>query len=112
MNANVEHLHYRFSGGQPRRTARSCIVGVVASGNLEVLIEAASLEGACTVDIDTAASGFGAVWEAVVADFFERHRLGDVRISINDNGATPAIVALRLDQAVEEFGRAPLEARP
>jgi malonate decarboxylase delta subunit len=36
-------------------------------------------------------------------DFFARHQLADVRISINDNGATPAIVALRLDQAVEEF---------
>jgi malonate decarboxylase delta subunit len=52
------------------------------------------------------------VWEAVVADFFARHRLADVRISINDNGATPAIVALRLDQAVEEFAVAPPEGKP
>ena len=43
---------------------------------------------------------------AVMADFFERHRLGGIRISINDAGATPAIVALRLDQAIEEFTRA------
>jgi len=27
------------------------------------------------------------------------------RVSINDAGATPAIVALRLDQAIEEFTR-------
>jgi malonate decarboxylase delta subunit len=26
-----------------------------------------------------------------------------VRISINDAGATPAVVSLRLDQAVEQF---------
>ena len=108
----MEHLHYRYVGGRKQRSARPCIVGVVASGNLEVLIEAALLDGACTVDIDTAASGFGAVWEAVVADFFARHRLADVRISINDNGATPATVALRLDQAVEEFAVAPLEGKP
>jgi len=99
----VEHLHYRFAGGHARGLAPARLVGVVASGNLEVLIEAAALNGTCTVDIDTAANGFGAVWEAVVADFFARHQLADVRISINDNGATPAIVALRLDQAVEEF---------
>ncbi|HWZ70249.1 MAG TPA: malonate decarboxylase acyl carrier protein [Casimicrobiaceae bacterium] len=102
----MEHLHYRFTGGRKTRAAESRIVGVVASGNLEVLIEPAPLQGACTVDIDTAANGFGAVWEAVVADFFSRHPLADVRISINDNGATPAIVALRLDQAVEELAAA------
>ncbi|TMG99639.1 MAG: malonate decarboxylase acyl carrier protein, partial [Betaproteobacteria bacterium] len=37
--------------------------------------------------------------------FFERHRVGGIRISINDAGATPAIVSLRLDQAIEEFTR-------
>ena len=95
------------------RAARPRIVGVVASGNLEVLIEPAALQGACTIDIDTAANGFGAVWEAVVADFFSRHPLADVRISINDNGATPAIVGLRLDQAVEEFAAiAPTDPTP
>ena len=36
-------------------------------------------------------------------DFFARHKLADVRISINDVGATPAVVSLRLDQAVESF---------
>ena len=48
---------------------------------------------------------YGEVWRAVMADFFERHRLGGIRISINDAGATPAIVALRLDQAIEEYTR-------
>ena len=38
-----------------------------------------------------------------MADFFERSAIGGVRISINDVGATPAVVSLRLDQAVEEF---------
>jgi len=99
----VEHLHYRFAGGRKRHVAQPRIVGVVASGNLEVLIEPAALKGECTIDIDTAANGFAAVWQAVIADFFARHALADVRISINDNGATPAIVALRLDQAVEEY---------
>ncbi len=67
-------------------------------------MEPAALDGACTIDIDTAATGFGTVWHAVVTDFFERYPLADVRISVNDNGATPAIVALRLDQAAEEYG--------
>ena len=58
---------------------------------------------ACTIDINTAAHGFAPIWQAVVTDFFERHRIGGLRISINDAGATPAIVSLRLDQAIDEY---------
>ncbi|MBR7839960.1 malonate decarboxylase acyl carrier protein, partial [Actinospica durhamensis] len=77
------------------------LVGVLASGNLEILLEPAALEGAMTVRIITVAKGFGSVWQAVINDFAQRHPLRDVRISINDAGATPAVVSLRLDQAVE-----------
>ena len=99
----METRHYRLRGTRGIVSALPCIVGVVASGNLEVLIEPAALDGACIVDIDTAMAGFGKVWDAVIEDFHERHRLADVRIAINDNGATPATVSLRLDQAVAEF---------
>jgi malonate decarboxylase delta subunit len=78
-------------------------VGVVSSGNLEVLIEPVSSNGACRIEVSTAARGFDDVWAAVLGDFFARSKLGDVNISINDVGATPAVVSLRLDQAVEEF---------
>ena len=37
----------------------------------------------------------------MIADFDRRWSLGDVRISINDMGATPAVVSLRLDQAAQ-----------
>lgn len=104
----MEQLHYRFTGGRSVAVASARLVGVVGSGNLEVLIEPAPLDGACTIEINTAAHGFGEIWQAVIADFFARHSLADVRISINDNGATPAIVGLRLDQAVAEFA----DARP
>lgn len=99
----MEQLHYRFTGGRPVSKGRARLVGVVGSGNLEVLIEPSPLDGACIVDVNTAAQGFGAIWQAVMSDFFARHPLADVHISINDNGATPAIVVLRLDQAVAEF---------
>ena len=74
------------------------IVGVVASGNLEVLLERV-LEGtACELTISTAVKGFGQVWAAVVADFVERASPGGLRISINDGGARPDAVFLRLMQ--------------
>lgn len=99
----MERLAYRRTGGRAVASRPPAVVGVVASGNLEVLIESAALGGACEVDVSTAAQGFGAIWKAVVDDFFARHPLADVRVSINDNGATPAVVVLRLDQAVAEF---------
>jgi malonate decarboxylase delta subunit len=101
----MERLEFRFDGGRPATASNACIVGVVASGNLEVMIEPSPKDDACAIEISTAANGFGEVWQAVMADFFERHPLSGIRISINDAGATPAIVSLRLDQAIEEFMR-------
>ncbi|CAH0143679.1 malonate decarboxylase acyl carrier protein [Stenotrophomonas lactitubi] len=98
----METLDYRFDGTTPVRFPTDAVlVGVLASGNLEILLEPADLDGAMTVRIITAARGFGTVWQAVIADFAQRHPLRDVRVSINDAGATPAVVSLRLDQAVE-----------
>ncbi|MEG0191825.1 MAG: malonate decarboxylase acyl carrier protein [Stenotrophomonas sp.] len=98
----METLDYRFDGTVPVRFPTDAVlVGVLASGNLEILLEPAALGGAMTVRIITAARGFGTVWQAVIADFAQRHPLRDVRVSINDAGATPAVVSLRLDQAVE-----------
>ncbi len=102
----MERLQYRFSGGRAVAVGEPRLVGVLGSGNLEVLIEPSALDGACAVEVNTAAHGYGAIWEAVITDFFARHALADVRISINDNGATPAIVGLRLDQAVAVFSGA------
>jgi malonate decarboxylase delta subunit len=108
----MEELRYRFCGGRKLSAAKPRLVGVVASGNLEVLIEPAPLDGACTIDVRTPVRGFSDVWAAVIADFVARHPLGDVRISINDAGATPATVALRLDQAFEEYASGATQCTP
>ena len=98
----MEQLNYRFEGGKPM-PGTTTIVGVLSSGNLEVLIEPADLDHACEIEIRTAARGFGASWQAVLTDFFARHPAANIRVSINDAGATPAVVSLRLDQAMESF---------
>lgn len=99
----METLQFRFECGTRPLAGTPQLVGVVGSGNLEVLIEPAPLGGACEIEVRTAAVGFGATWQAVMADFHERWQLADARISINDMGATPAVVGLRLDQAVESL---------
>ena len=100
--AGLETLNFSFSGGQPVGSFAPVLVGVVGSGNLEVMLETdASTD--CVVRVETSARGFGPIWEAVMNDFHARHPLAGVRISINDMGATPAVVSLRLDQAVAEI---------
>ncbi|CAD0309418.1 malonate decarboxylase acyl carrier protein [Xanthomonas sp. WHRI 8391] len=98
----METLRYRFDGQHGARAGlEHALVGVVASGNLEVLVERVPLNGAMEIEILTAARGFGTIWQAVLDDFAARHPLRDVRISINDVGATPAVVRLRLEQAMD-----------
>ena len=76
---------------------------MVASGNLEVLIERKPLGGACRFIIETSADGFGEIWEAVLTDFMARHAPADLLVSIHDHAASPAVVSLRLDQAMEKM---------
>lgn len=99
----LHHQAARALGGQ----AAQAIVGVVASGNLEVLAERLEKPDRCTVQIATAAEGFGDVWKAVVRDFVERMSPGGVRFSINDGGARPDTVMLRLMQAARALETAP-----
>jgi malonate decarboxylase delta subunit len=97
----METLSYRHKAKESATGSKLlAIIGVVASGNLEVLVERVLSDTECQVDINTAAEGFGAVWEAVVADFVERRSPGGLKLSINDGGARPDTVALRLAQAV------------
>ncbi len=93
-NLTFKHTASRRLAG----TKDQAIIGVVASGNLEVLLERVLPDTACEVEIATPVKGYDEIWRAVVADFVERCSPGGLRISINDGGARPDTVALRLMQ--------------
>ena len=76
----------------------TAIVGVVASGNLEAMFERKLPDTKCKVEISTSVTGFDDIWKAVVADFVERASPGGMHIAINDGGARPDTVSLRLMQ--------------
>jgi malonate decarboxylase delta subunit len=95
----MEHLKFELAGKKTPQNFEAILVGVVGSGNLEVLMEPGADPAHCTLSITTSARGFSAIWEAVAHNFQARHQLAGVAISINDMGATPAVVSLRLDQA-------------
>lgn len=96
----MEDLNFRHTARQRAvGIRRMAVIGVVASGNLEVLVERVLPEADCLIEIRTAARGFGEVWNAIVADFIERYSPGGLKFSINDGGARPDTVSLRLAQA-------------
>jgi malonate decarboxylase delta subunit len=93
----MEHIEFNYPAR--RRVSQRAHVGVVGSGDLEVLLEPAQGDRA-QVLIRTSVDGFRDTWKAVLDRFFAKYD-GAVRIEINDAGATPGSVLLRLEQAVE-----------
>ena len=94
----MEHLEFDYPLAA-RRVTKKAHVGVVGSGDMEVLMQPAET-GRAHVSILTSVNGFGSSWKAVMDRFFSKYD-GAVRIDINDAGATPGSVMLRLEQAVE-----------
>jgi malonate decarboxylase delta subunit len=93
----MEHLTFEYPA-QLALKARAH-VGVVGSGDLEVLLSPADAMTA-TVDVRTSVDGYGHIWKSVLDRFFQRYD-GAAHIQINDFGATPGVVALRLAEAIE-----------
>lgn len=74
-------------------------IGVVGSGDLEVIFEPLE-ENKTEIIVKTGVNGFKETWDAVVNRFFEENDIA-ARIHINDFGATPGVVKIRLSQALE-----------
>ena len=102
LGEQMEHIEFEYPNAQRRITNRAH-VGVVGSGDLEVLFEPSERAGAY-VSITTSVNGFRNAWKAVFDRFFSKFD-GSVRIQVNDAGATPGSVLLRLEQAVEALGQ-------
>jgi malonate decarboxylase delta subunit len=98
----MEKLKFDYPHAK-RPVTKKAHVGVVGSGDMEILMEPSNT-GAAHVTVLTSVNGFGASWQAVLDRFFASYE-GAVRVHINDAGATPGSVMLRLQQAVEEIGK-------
>ena len=93
----MERLHFEYAASRPIK--QRAHVGVVGSGDLEVLLEP-SPDQKAHVTITTSVDGFGKTWKLVMDRFFSRYQYA-ASVEIHDFGATPGAVALRLEQAVE-----------
>lgn len=98
----MEKIEFRFSLPGNRLQGKKTVCGVVGSGNLEVIIEENDTSETLFI-IQTAVDHYKPVWKMVIADFVNQHKPIGLLFTLNDNGAMPAVVLLRLSQALEEF---------
>lgn len=98
----METLEFSFASKPSEGERAPAIRGVVGSGNLEVLIAPAAA-GDCRLIVHTSARGFRDIWHAVLEAFTTGNAVGRLNFVINDMGATPAVVTLRLEQALAAY---------
>ena len=96
----MEKRDYVFPAGRPA-TGRA-LAGVVGSGDLEVLLQPGS-DGVTRIVVNTSVDGKGGVWDALLARVFAGELLPAASIVINDCGATPGVVRMRIEQAYEDI---------
>ncbi|KAA1003536.1 malonate decarboxylase subunit delta [Paraburkholderia panacisoli] len=96
----METIVLEFPAGQPAQGR--AVAGVVASGDLEVLLEANTAQRT-VVNITTSVDGKSRVWEAVLARIFGDSSLPAMKLEINDSGATPGVVQIRIGQVLEQL---------
>lgn len=101
----MEKMSYTYPAGAPSKGR--ALAGVVGSGDLEVLLEPA-IDGVSTVAICSSVDGMSAIWQALLeriftADALTAALLPAVHLEINDFGATPGVVRLRIAQAFDQL---------
>lgn len=97
----MQTLNYQFPASAVADHAVH--IGVVASGDLEILLEPPPVDDppdSVVVRVRTSVNGFDTIWHDVLERFFTRTPLAG-RWELNDFGATPGVVNLRLRQASE-----------
>jgi malonate decarboxylase delta subunit len=99
----METLEFAFASRPAEQARAPALRGVVGSGNLEVLIVPAPGGDECRMVVHTSARGFGEIWHAVLESFSADNAVGRLNFVINDMGATPAVVTLRLSQALAAY---------
>lgn len=93
----MEKLIYTFPALRPIK--KRAHIGVVGSGDLEILLE--PIEGTETkVEVRTGITGYAETWQKVIERFIAQQNIL-ASITINDFGATPGVVSIRLAQAAE-----------
>ena len=93
----MESFSFKYPAG--KKVAQRAHVGVVGSGDLEILLEPGNTNQTEFI-VRTSADGFQEIWKAVFERFIALNDI-DAKVTLNDFGATPGVVSLRLSQVME-----------
>jgi malonate decarboxylase delta subunit len=107
----MEKFDFQYPAG-PAAEGR-VMVGVVGSGDLEVLLEPGA-PGQTRIRVTTSVDGYASVWQAQLDRLFNANVQGwpAVEVEINDFGATPGVVGMRVAQAFETLKDAAAGGNP
>jgi malonate decarboxylase delta subunit len=95
----METIKFEYPAKQP--AAGRVLVGVVGSGDLEVLLEPGE-SGKTRVTVNTSVDGAASQWRALFDRLFATlPNAAAMNLELNDFGATPGVVRMRLEQAME-----------
>lgn len=97
----MEQLTMSFPASQKLTKLPKVQVGVVSSGDMEVLLEADAAE-TLRVSICSSADNSAQRWRDIFERISETACLPSGKMTIHDFGATPGVVRLRVEQALEE----------
>lgn len=98
----METYQYTFNVAKKLKTGPVTKVGVAGSGNLEIIIQPNS-KGQTEITVHTAIAGYKNTWDEVIKRFIDEYAYCGLNIVLNDAGATPPVVSLRLRQAIETY---------
>lgn len=99
----MDTYEYTFTASQKLKSGPVTKVGVAGSGNLEVIITPCNQSNEIHLIVETIVPCFKPTWDEVIKRYVEEYPFGGLRIELRDAGATPAVVSLRLRQAIETY---------
>lgn len=95
----METLHFQRQAQTSH--IKPTLVGYVGSGDLEVMIEPSDGEFA-DIYIQTSTAGSEVRWQQIIDQITPVIPLPVMRMDIHDFAATPGVIRLRIEQALEQ----------
>jgi len=99
----METYNYKYTLKKQVPHNHTIKIGVAGSGNLEVIIQPGSDPKVTEFTVKTEITGFKATWDAVIDRFVEEYPFAGLSFTLNDAGASPPVVSLRLRQGIETY---------